>query len=654
MKTKNKCTKKEKQKEEIKEEKEEVENDKKEIEEKIAEEKVTEEKVIDRKEKDKKEVSKEEINKTKKKIVLEICINIMMFVISAIITGIIYFFNITVEAMNVKKVIACFASIYVFLFNVYVIIKYIRKDLIFTIIKISFSIIITLYLTIINKNVLFLVCGISEIFFIYWITSLLNKKCKVISNILSGILFFLYNFQVMLFILANNFLTLTMLQNLTSIDGISGNIVKYTISFIVVLFASCIPIKKIETSKKMNVIVLVINVIVLVVVSCCVMNTYSPFRKFKALIDSYISYNEEINKFKEMNVSKEEFYQEGIEDFYLKNSELTVKPNIILIFTEGLSQHIIDDVRDFMPNIKMYQDKSLTFSNYFNHTFATYRGIIGQLYSSFQYKNTDVNNLISIQSILQEEGYVTEFLNTEPNNIEFRSYIKNFGFMKNFNEWDYLNGTNESVADRDAYEELFEKAMEYNENNETFFLSCYTYGTHVTFDGVYNKETDNNIINKFADLDDSFGMFMEKFENSPLYENTIIVFTTDHATYSDSDFKNTFPERLEEKFINQIDRVPLFIYHKGVENKEINVNGRTTIDLAPTILDYLDISKPNYFLGESLFSGENGGTRFDKNHMDGGTIIITEGGYLSSEESYWDKNLRNDILRYVALYKTMN
>ena len=56
-----------------------------------------------------------------------------------------------------------------------------------------------------------------------------------------------------------------------------------------------------------------------------------------------------------------------------------------------MSQHIIDDERNITPNIKELQSKSLSFSNYYNHTFATYRGIIGQLYSGYQLDNSDQN-----------------------------------------------------------------------------------------------------------------------------------------------------------------------------------------------------------------------------------------------------------------------
>ena len=508
----------------------------------------------------------------------EILTHVGIFLITIVFVFIIYKLKMIVEAVTTKTIIAFFISIYSFMLNIYLMFKVRKKDNIYTYIKIVFPVIITLYVSVINDNILYLICGLSEILLIYLVTNLLFNKFKKIANIFNGIFMFIYNFQVVLFILANNFLNLTMLQNLTSLDGISGNFSKYLISFVLVCVASFIPSKKVDISKKLNIKLLCFNIITIIYITITVAKYYSPYRNLRVLYDSIVDHKKDMEMFEKLNVKEEEFYKDKIEDFYMKPDTLIEKPNVIVFFTEGLSQHIIDDNRDFMPNIKKYQDMSLNFTTYFNHTFATYRGIIGQLYSGYQYNN----------------------------------------------------------------------------NDETFFLTCYTYGTHVTFDGVYYKETNNNIINKFTELDNTFGEFIEKFKNSPLYDNTIIVFTADHATYSDSDFKETFPDRLEIKFINQIDAMPLFIYHKDVEAKEIDVDGRTTIDFAPTVLDYLDISKPNYFLGESLFSGKDGGTRFDISHFDSSALIITDGGVLTDISLHSDKDLKNDILRYIALYKTID
>ena len=54
--------------------------------------------------------------------------------------------------------------------------------------------------------------------------------------------------------------------------------------------------------------------------------------------------------------------------------------------------------------------------------------------------------------------------------------------------------------------------------------------------------------------------------------------------------------------------------------------GRNSIDLAPTILDYLDFSRENYFLGTSLFADEGRAGKFSH-------VFISELTYRSSKNN---------------------
>ena len=130
----------------------------------------------------------------------------------------------------------------------------------------------------------------------------------------------------------------------------------------------------------------------------------------------------------------------------------------------------------------------------------------------------------------------------------------------------------------------------------------YTLGTHASFDSTEEVYGDgsNPLLNKFYNMDYQFGQFMEKFEASELTDNTIIIFTADHCTYEDDDFTNSFPDYYRESY--ECDEIPLFFYYKGMDASEWDTEGSTSIALAPTILDYLDISAPNYFLGTTLFT----------------------------------------------------
>ena len=302
-----------------------------------------------------------------------------------------------------------------------------------------------------------------------------------------------------------------------------------------------------------------------------------------------------------------------------------------------------------MPNLKEYEKKSLNFTGYYNHTFATYRGLIGQLYSGYQYNNLDENHLISIQKIFVDSGYKTCFVNSEPNNKEFTNYVNSFEFndVVTSNKTD---GEAKTLTDKDLYELLFNTATDLNNSETPFFLCTYSFGTHVSLDSADEKYGDgtDNLLNRFYDVDYQFGKFIEKFENSDMFNNTIIVFTADHCTYKDLDYIRAFGNK-HERIYTLLDDMPLFIYHKGIEHADIDVNGRNTLSLAPTILDYVDITGPNYFLGESLFSGKDSGTKFDHYFHDDINFCSTFNRTLCVKTEEIDQNIINSINDYLSI-----
>lgn len=132
--------------------------------------------------------------------------------------------------------------------------------------------------------------------------------------------------------------------------------------------------------------------------------------------------------------------------------------------------------------------------------------------------------------------------------------------------------------------------------------AIYTFGTHVSLnspDAQYGDGTDP-VLNKFYNFDQQFGLFLRRFQESAWLDNTVLILTTDHATYADNDFRHAFPTYSRPCI--EVDSIPLYIYHKDIQTERLDAHGRNTLDFAPTILDYLDISAPNFFLGTSLFS----------------------------------------------------
>ncbi len=482
---------------------------------------------------------------------------------------------------------------------------------IMTILKYIFPIILTLMTGIKLSEGRYVFAGLAEVLVIVVLTNILMFN-KVLGYVVNSILLVLYNAQVMVLFFANSYVTMLMLTNVASINALSGKAFIYISATVFVGVFSLLPVKRVNVKRSINWFALVGSGILVFAGIVFFGYKYSPTQGYVELVTQYKESQETIKRIEEIthNMDEEqaeklqEFYHTEIEDFVTKDKELTTQPNVIVIFTEGLSQNVLEDPRGIMTNVAEYQKKSISFENYYNHTFATYRGLIGQLYSGYQLNDFDVNPLISIHSVLGDQGYKTIFINSEPNNADFTRYLSNM-------EFDVLAGTPEdatdgaanSISDKDVYEMLFDIAMEANEEREPFFLATYTFGTHASLDSTDQKYGDGKDaeLNKFYDVDYQFGKFMEKFNNSPLADNTIIVFTADHSTYQDDSFNQSFPDYTRE--VQTMDRMPFFIYHSEVEPQTIDVNGKTTICFAATVLDYLDISAPNFFVGSSLFSG---------------------------------------------------
>jgi hypothetical protein len=204
---------------------------------------------------------------------------------------------------------------------------------------------------------------------------------------------------------------------------------------------------------------------------------------------------------------------------------------------------------------------------------------------------------VSVESVFSDYGYETTFVNPEPDQEEFVEYLENLGF-----DTVTSGGRTEGIMiDSDDYALVLDTLLEGIEEGTPQLIVTYTFGTHVGNDSLDNRFGDGNsrILNRFHNCDVSFGQFMDNLRNSGHANDTIVIFTTDHATYVDDEYMVGFPDA--DRVDTFCDEIPLIIYYDGIEPDTIDAGGRNSLELAPTILDYLDMDAPNYFLGTSLF-----------------------------------------------------
>ncbi len=452
---------------------------------------------------------------------------------------------------------------------------------------------------ILNYSFLSLLLGIFELCSVFMITNSLLRLNRAIGSIWNCIVTVFINVQFTVLRFGGSFFSFIMLTNIDSASALSGNAEVYMTFGAIAVIAGLLPVTSFNIKKRG---ILTFSSLAAAAV-LVVLGAESPFSSFIRLGQDMYNYekmrSDIIDKasggINEQILTK--FYKNGIADFYEKPAALGDKPNVILIFTEGLSQNIVDDERGIMPNVKEYEEETLFFSNYYNHTAATYRGISGQLFSAHQFNNYDENRLISLQGILKNEGYNTTFINSEPENDSFTGYLNRLGF-DNVTDTGILNRFS---TDREVYDLLYDTIAEADKNVPQF-IALYTFCTHVSLDSYDELYDDGSksMLNKFYNADYQYKNFMSRIIKNGLADNTVVVYTSDHATYYDEDFMDNFAEN-HGRYDMICDEIPLFIWYKGVTPETIDTNGRNSLGLAPTILDFLDISAPNFFLGDSLF-----------------------------------------------------
>ena len=482
-----------------------------------------------------------------------------------------------------------------------------------------------------------------EVFVISIVSNMLLRKKYIAGYLFSSIFMLLVNAQCIVLFFGNNYIELVMLSNLNFLGDLSGKVLEYGAGVLLVLLFSFFPVKEVEITKNRDYKALSIILVVELAITMIYGSGYSPLYAYIDLLSQKVENDKRSESIEQSEDKTNLFYKESIGDFVSKPEELEEKPNVILLFTEGISQNVIDDPRDITPNFKQLQEESITFRGYYNHSFATLRGLQGQLYSGYQMNNLDNNSLISIEDILNDNDYYTGFLNTEPNNKDFVIYLKNLGFDEVFGECDEYLGMQNSMSDKQAYEKLTDTVKMRHDEGKPYFLVMYTFGTHASFQSMDEdyKDGSNNFLNKFYNVDYQFGEFFKEFQESELSDNTILVMTGDHCTYGDSDFAEAFPEYSRDT--SMVDEMPLYIWYKGVQPNEIQVHGRNSLDLAPTILDIMDIDGENYFLGTSLYDSKT--SNLETIYECEGSYIDTNGGnirILSDEEKIKYVEIVND------------
>ena len=498
-----------------------------------------------------------------------------------------------------------------------------------------------------------LVAAYAELAAIFCVSNLIHMKWKKAGYIAGGILLLLFNSQMVVELFGGTFISPAMITNLDSLEDLGGKTFIYGTGVLLVLAISLLPSRVIDPKPFSYTGILSAVLALELVFTLACGSSFSP-------LFAYYTLNKDLSRTRSLAASIDDvdedmtthFWDYADYNFRNKPDNLTENPNVVIIFTEGLSQNIVTDDRNIMPNVAELEKESLFFENYYNHTFPTYRGLIGQLFSGYQLQNYDENTLVSVQEAFRKKGYHTSVINTEPLNLNFATFLESLGFDDVVTNVDIEpEGTSSTLSDRQAYESLYDVISGEHATGQPFMTAIYTFGTHVSLDSPDEKFGDGSdrLLNKFYNCDFQFGRFMDKFLESDMADDTIIIFTADHCTYADSDFTGAFPGF--RRAHTECDSMPLLIYYRGIEPETVDVNGRNSLDFAPTLLDYLDIRIGNYFLGFTLFADDQisaNMTSFDRIFSDSAVHASTEDASINGLSDVQKEIFESELHKYYA------
>lgn len=115
-----------------------------------------------------------------------------------------------------------------------------------------------------------------------------------------------------------------------------------------------------------------------------------------------------------------------------------------------------------------------------------------------------------------------------------------------------------------------------------------------------------------AHVDDAIGSIIDTLKQTGQYDNTIIIFTTDHGEFlgDHGRIQKGMPGN------DEIIRVPMIIrYPEYIDGGQIIDDMVEGVDIVPTILDYCGIQVPDYIQGTSLKQLLSGNGTWDKDDI---------------------------------------
>ena len=285
----------------------------------------------------------------------------------------------------------------------------------------------------------------------------------------------------------------------------------------------------------------------------------------------------------------------------------TTRPNVVLIILESFGRTITDEVidgKEVTPHLNALKSEGIWFENLFANSFRTDRGTVAIMSGYSTHPKVSVmkypqkaHTLPAIARSLHAEGYTTTFTyGGDANFTNTISYLYGTGIERVTDQrtlplnvplaqWGY--------ADDVVCEYFADEVLELASAEKPYFATLLTLSSHEPFDVPYSA-FENKILNAAAFTDECVGKMIERWKQSPAWEDMLVVLIADHGI--------AYPEEFQAGELPR-QRIPMLWTGGAIEQGGMVVeNFASQADLAATLLKQMDIATDGFEFSKDIFN----------------------------------------------------
>ena len=286
------------------------------------------------------------------------------------------------------------------------------------------------------------------------------------------------------------------------------------------------------------------------------------------------------------------------------------KPNVVIVILESFlskAMGTLGGIEGVAQNLDSLGANGVLFTNFYANSFRTDRGIVSIL-SGYPAQPTNSimkyprksQSLPSISRSLAQNGYDLQYIyGGDANFTNMRSYLTAMGFENIISDSDF--SISQKLSKWGAHDDvMFDKIatqLEAGEEKEPFLKVIQTSSSHEPFEVPGFNKLEDIRLNSVAYTDSCLQVFVNRYRNTPYWDNTLFVFVPDHAMQYPVDLDVFSVERY---------KIPLIFYGPALARTgvKIDVVG-SQIDLAATLLGQLGIDHSDFTFSKDMLNPAN-------------------------------------------------